>query len=390
MSDLKIGNFNSVMQGLEDDVAEMEVEQLPDDSEYGEDKSEELLPSEKDEKEEEETPEEEDIEEDTEEDEEEETEDEEEEKEGTEPDAEPADEIKEGEEKEEEKEEEDDDEPILWTVKVDGKEREVDEEELLRGYQTAQSSTKRFSEAKKLHQEATTFWRQFTSEDKNPGDSLVAFLAKQNGGDHLKARIAVRDKFLEFLAPDLEESLIEDEKEKELHRQKREIEIQRKALEEEKAAAKSRLEKEAEDEFISDVRTLTEAQLKKFKLPLDNDLIWDKTGKYLATASAAGSSREEIKEMIPMVIKKIRDERAAEAKTLVSTLSAEEMEQLFPEQLKEMKKKRIAKVKAKKSKKVKTDSSGTIKDKKKSESKKSKKRRSDDIFGEIDFRDFSD
>jgi hypothetical protein len=384
MSDLKIGNFNSVMQGLEDDVAEMEVEQLPDASEYGEDKSDELLPPEKDKEEE---SEEEDTEEDTEKDEEEETEDEEEtseEEEGdAEADAEPADEIKEG----EDEEEEDDDEPILWTVKVDGKEREVDEEELLRGYQTAQSSTKRFSEAKKMHQEATTFFKKFLED---PGTAMTDYLTKQTGGDRIKARTLVRDQFLEFLAPDLEESLIEDEKERELHRQRREIEEQRKALEAEKAEAKSRLDREAEDEFISDVRTLTEAQLKKFKLPLDNDLIWDKTGKYLATASAAGSSREEIKELIPTVIKKIRDERAAEAKTLVSTLSAEEIERLFPEQLKEMKKKRIAKVKAKKSKKVKSEVGGTIKDKKKSEDKKPKKRRSDDIFGEIDFRDFSD
>lgn len=376
MPELKRGSFNSVMEGLEDEVENMELE-----TETEEEEEQETTQESTDES----TEEEEATEEGTEEEEDSETSDEEEESDDEETDTEEDTETEETKDEESEKEEDDDDEPLIWTVKVDGKEEEVDEEELLRGYQTAQASTKRFSEAKKMHQEAQSFFQAFL---KDPGSALTDYLTNQTGGDRVKARTLVRDQFLEFLAPDLEESLIEDEKEKELFRQRREIEEQRKELDRQKAEAKSRLDQEAEDEYISDVRIGIEKQLKKYKLPVDSDPIWSRAGKYLAQAEEAGSSREEVKELIPTVIKKIKEERAAEAKAMVATLSAEEIERLFPDQMKELKKKRISKVKEKKSQKTKSDSSGTIAKKQKSEKKKPGIRRSDDIFAEIDPNDF--
>jgi hypothetical protein len=391
MSEMKRGSFNQVMANLEEEVAEMEVEQLVDDSHYGPDESEGMVQEASEETTEETT---------------EETGAQEEEVEGEEAEEEGAEEEGDSEEEEDseeeagseeeeesitealtgEKEESEEGEEISWTVKIDGKEREVDEEELLRGYQTAQSSTKRFSEAKKLHQEAQTFFKKFLED---PGTAMTDYVTNQTGGDRVKAYTMVRDKFLEFLAPELEESAIEDEKEKELFRQRREIEMQRKALQAEQAEAKSRLERAAEEEFISDVRVGVERQLKKLKLP-DEDTIWRSAGEYLDAAKTAGATNDELTEMIPTVMKRIKEDRVQAAKNLAKTLSPEEIEALYPEQLKLLKKKRIEKVKKRKSQKTKSDPSAIIEKKKKPESKKRGIRRTDEVFGEIDFRDFSD
>ena len=382
MSDLaeKRGSFNQVMEGLEDEVADMEVEQKKDDYwDYGEDESE---PTE--EKAEEETKEEEETEEEQEETEE---TDEESEEEGEEEETDEEPSITDALTEEDSTETEtEDEEPITWTVKVDGKEKEVDEEELLRGWQTAQASTKRFTEAKKLHTEAQAFFKKFLED---PGAAMTDFLTKNHKGDRLKARTEVRDKFLEFLAPDLEEQMSEDEKERELFRQRREIEEQRKALEAEKAEAKSRMEREAEEEFISDLRVNIEKGIKRYKLPTD-DAIWQKAGEFLDAAKTAGSTNDELLELVPTVMKRIKEDRRQAAKDLAATLSPEELEELYPEQLKQLKKKRIAKVKKKKGQKTKKSEGDTIEKTSKPKGKKPKKMRSDEVFGSIDFNDFSD
>ena len=385
MSDLteqKPGTFNEIMSGLEDSVADMEVEQQPEHDEmYGEDESDKILPpkAEEEETEEEETEDKvEEAEEEEEEDEEEGAE-EEEEEEGEEDGPEDST-LEETLTKETETEEE-----AVWTVKIDGKEREVDEEELLRGYQTAQASTKRFADAKKAHDEAKAFWGKMT--DGHFGDAMVAHYAKQNGGDYVAARAEVVQKMAEFMAPELQEQLIEDEKERELHKQRREIEQQRKALEQEKAEAKSRIERQAEEEFISDLRVGIEKQMKRLKLP-EKDVIWQRAGKLLDAAKSAGSTNEELLDLVPTVMKRIKEDRNKAARDLAATLTEDELEEIYPEQLKALKKKRIKKVKEKKSQKTKTDPN-VLQSKKPGKKKTSRRStRSDDIFADIRFEDF--
>jgi hypothetical protein len=318
----------------------------------------------------------------------EETEDEEDEEDETEEDSE--DETEEdGEEKEEEETEEEDDEPLIFHVKVDGKEQEVDEEELIRGYQTARSSTQRFSEAKKLHDEAKAFFTKFLED---PGTALTDYMTSQTGGNRIKARGLVRDQFLQWLAPDLEESLIEDERERELHRQKREIEEERRELERQRAESKSKFEKEAEEEFISDLRGKIDSQIGRFKLP-NNDTIWQRAGKYLEAAQSAGSSHSELLDLVPTVMKQIADERKAESEALVKTLSAEELEALFPDQVQALKQRRIERVKKKKAdklKKKKAETEEKVPKVRKKKRERPKYFRSEDVFNSIDLDELLD
>ena len=370
MPEPKKESFNAVMEGIEDDLEDVEI--VPE-GEAPETEEEEVTPEPADKA---------DTEEDTEEEKEEETTEEEEtsddEEEDTEEDTE-----------EEPKEEEEDDEPLLFTVKIDGKEEEIEEDELIRGYQTAKSSTKRFSEAKKLHEEAETFYAAFLG---GPFDSLVDLKVKETGGDRVKARQAVRDAALQWLAPDLEESLIEDEREKALFRQKREVEEQQKQLDREKAEAKSRIEREAEEEFISDLQTSISTQIKRQKLP-DKDAIWEGVSRMLTEAQAAGASNEEVKALVPLAVKQVKEDRVAYAKRSAETLSAAELEELYPEQIKELKQKRVERVKKKKAEKAKKKKAET-EDKplkvKKKQRKKTKYFNSNDVFDSIDIDELMD
>lgn len=380
MSDLKRGTFASVMEGFEDDLEEavIEPEAAP----------EEETPEPADEVQEE-------------------TEDEEAGEEEAEAEAE-ADGVLEDEETEEESEEaeteddstEDDgdmeeaeeEDPLIFTVKIDGKEKEVDEEELLRGYQTAKASTKRFSEAKKMHNEAQAFFQKVT--EGKMGDALVAHMTKQNGGDRVKARREVVEQVLAFIAPEIQEMQIEDEREKELYRKQRDIEEQQKELEERQNEARTRQEREAQEEFISDVNVALNEQAQKLKLPTDEKsrtAIWEKAGKMLDTAMLSGSTNDEVLALVPTVMKQIKEERKETAKMLAKTLTAEELEEMYPEQLEALKKKRVARLKKKKSgtkKKASEDEKLESKPKKKRRKGKPKVVNSLDVFNSINLDDF--
>jgi hypothetical protein len=370
MSDLKKGSFNSIMEGIEDSLEDVEIVPEGEAPEI----EEEVTPEPADEVKEEAAKDEDTEVEVTEDEVSEEEEEEEEDEETT---------------KKETEEDDDDDEALLFTVKIDGKEQEIEEEELVKGYQTAKSSTKRFSEAKKLHDEAKAFYSVFLG---SPFDSLVDLKVKETGGDRVKARLLVRDQALQWLAPDLEESLIEDEREKALFRQKREIEEQQKELDRRKEEAKTQADKEAEEEFISDLQTSINTQIKRQKLPSE-DAIWKSVGRLLDEARASGASNEEVKALVPLVIKQIKEERLESAKELAKTLSAEDLEELYPEQMKTLKQKRVERVKKKKAEKAKQQKEETKEKAPKIKRKKRKKKEyfnSNDVFASINIDELSD
>jgi hypothetical protein len=64
-------------------------------------------------------------------------------------------------------------EPKKWKVKIDQEEAEVDEQELVRGYQRAKSANKRFEEASRLYKEAAPY---LTAKQKGDLNTLLSDL----------------------------------------------------------------------------------------------------------------------------------------------------------------------------------------------------------------------
>ena len=238
--------------------------------------------------------------------------------------------------------------PRVHKVKVDGAELEVDDEELVRGYSTGRAASQRFQEAKQLHAEAETFYQSYL---QNPGEALVSEVVKRSGCTRTQAREKVRDVFLEFLGPDLEESLIQDERERRLYRERREIADQRTELERRQAEQRRRDDAAENDTLVRKLKTGIADGLKKHNLP-DHNEIWVRVGGLLDAAQRAGTRREHLPELVPALVAQVATERSEEAKRLVSTLSAAELKKLFPEAAEKLKEERISKVVAKRAEKV--------------------------------------
>lgn len=130
-------------------------------------------------------------------------------------------------EQEEEKEEEKSPEPKTYTVKVDGKELKVSENELLSGYQRARAAAKRFEEAAQLKKDVETVVGMLKN---NP----VEVLTKHLGVDMQK----VAEEFLSKKMED--EQLTPEEKEK------RELQNKLKEYEERERHLKEQQQKERE------------------------------------------------------------------------------------------------------------------------------------------------
>ncbi len=263
-----------------------------------------------------------------------------------EPEAKPAEAAEEKPAAEKKKKEEEPPVPRLHKVTIDGEEREVDEDELRRGYQTGKASQQRFTEAKVLHEQATAFYQAFL---KSPGDALVNLVAKQIG-DRTRARERVRDVFLEFLAPDLEESLITDERERQIHRRNRELEDRRLDLDRREQAETQKLTQAQEEAFVKSLRDGINVGLKRHGLP-DKDEIWVRAGQLIDMALNAGTKREHALELVPAIMKQISGEREEAAKKLALTLKPEDVERLFPDALEALRQQRIEKVREERSKK---------------------------------------
>lgn len=277
--------------------------------------------------------------------------------------------------KDKDKSDSDDGTPKTWKIVVDGEEREVSEQDLVQGYATAQASSKRFQEAKQLHEEATTFYQHFLT---SPGDALTDLVVKKTGGNRMQARERVRDIFLEWMAPELEESLIEDENERRLYRERREIEEERKELDNRKSESDRKAAEDAEKEFVRDLKVTISDNLKKHSLP-DETAIWVRVGTLLDAAQKAGMRRDNLLALVPSVTKQVVEERMEQAKALVPTLTPEELKKMFPEAVEALKKERIEKVKRKKTQKT---PSGSSKPKPRRGKQPPKPRTFEEVFGD--------
>lgn len=256
----------------------------------------------------------------------------------------------------------------LFKVKEDGVEREVDKEELVRGYQRAQVSDQRFKDAKQVQKENEVFWTELM---QNPGEALTnAVTDKYCNGDRVMARARVVDAMLTWLQPEREISEIQGEQEKILRQREHEIELRQLEFNRKQTQAEVRSERDAEAEFHNSMKAgLTEA-FEKNSLPTDQTAIWRKTGKLLeefvdelpeAVRDDTKVVRAEMLKVTDRVVKQVAKEREEDARSIIPTLSADELERFFPEQSKLLKDAKIERVKKERSKKK----PGTVKQKKK-------------------------
>ena len=93
-------------------------------------------------------------------------------------------------------------EPATYTVKVDGVEKQVTSDELVRNYQLASASHERFRKANELDQQARTALKNFT---QNPFDTLLNIYAGQFG-NYQQAEDQVQQHIEQYMRPFLEEA----------------------------------------------------------------------------------------------------------------------------------------------------------------------------------------
>lgn len=240
----------------------------------------------------------------------------------------------------------------IWKIPVDGVIHEATEEQLVREYGTAISSSQRFQESKQMREEAGEFFREYTGP--KGFDALVEYHTPKLGSRTL-AREHVRDMALEWLAPDLEGASITDPREKALYEERRRINDEKIELDRTKKAEASARAKRQKAKFLDDLASGIRAGMKKHELPTDKKEIWNAIGSLIDTALQGGAKREDVVRDVEGFVEKVAATRHKEAKALIPTLSKKELEKMFPEQAKELKeggrKDRVAKVRGRRKKK---------------------------------------
>jgi hypothetical protein len=131
-----------------------------------------------------------------------------------------------------------------WKVKIDGAEAEVDEPELLRGYERAKGSHKRFEEAAKLRKEIEQREAEFAETVRLVRDPRTSerALAKLLGGEEKLAEIAERVIMRRLELDALPEP--ERKRRQQMTERERQIEEQERALAQREAEIKKRRDAE--------------------------------------------------------------------------------------------------------------------------------------------------
>lgn len=156
--------------------------------------------------------------------------------------------------------------PASFKVKVDGEEQEVDQEELIRGYQLARTSHKRFQEASQYKKDAD---RIIEALDKNPLQTALQRIESRFNGDTERAEKELYKLCLQYVEPFvMAKQMPEDERE--AFEDRRRIDRERRALETEKARVQrekdERTVKEHEEKFTRELK----ASFQKHKLPFED------------------------------------------------------------------------------------------------------------------------
>lgn len=131
--------------------------------------------------------------------------------------------------------------PRRFKVKIDGDEREVEEEELLRGYQTSRAAAKRMEEAAKLRKEAEAQAKALKARHEAPEvKAIMAEYALEDPEDAIAILRARKLVEREQMSP--EQRALADER-------RRREETERKLAEREKAEAQAKQEAETRAEI---------------------------------------------------------------------------------------------------------------------------------------------
>lgn len=295
------------------------------------------------------------------------------EKEEEDDDAVPEGEEEESEEESEEEDKEDDeetdkkevdkDEEEEYTVEkrkitVDGEEIEVDSDTAFENYQRKTASDRRFKEAAESKKETEVFWDSIL---KNPGETLVDRIVDEFcAGDRVQARAVVVQNLLEWMAPERKAAAIEDDKEKDLFRREHEMEIRQQEADRRESVRVARADREAEEEFDTNLRKELLAGFKENDLPEDQIPIWKRATDLLKGLQAELPSsmqddiaaiRSELVKNARRLVGEVAKEREQAIQDLVPTLSKDELVKRFPDLAQALKTERIAKAKKKRSKK---------------------------------------
>lgn len=153
----------------------------------------------------------------------------------------------------------------LLKVKVDKEEKELPEEDVVRGFQLAEASNKRFREASELAKGAQ---QVLDLLDKDPIQVAYQRLSAKYKGDKTRAEKELYDQCLKFVEPIIRARTMTPE-EREAYEENRRYEQEKRELELEK----ERLKREKEDHLAKIAQEKFEVELKnaidKFKIPTD-------------------------------------------------------------------------------------------------------------------------
>jgi hypothetical protein len=226
-------------------------------------------------------------------------------------------------------------EPPRFKVKIDGEEQEVDSEELVKGYQTAQASNKRFQEAAQLREDAKFV---LESIQQDPFGVLTQLYTNQLGGNREQAREAVfkvAESYVgsmleELMAPAEKRAAIRAEREAQYYRS----EAERLRREQEERDAKTQAEQHAGEVMGAIRRAITEAEL-----PEDPQIV-----SQVAEAMLAAEQNDiEISaaDAVQMVRKKVTETVTSK----LPSLSYDDFRKQFPDFLEKMRQEDLAKAK---------------------------------------------
>lgn len=213
-----------------------------------------------------------------------------------------------------------------FKVKVDNQETEVDESELIAGYQRAKAAAKRFEDAAKMKKEAEQLAERLK---KNPRDVL-----KNAGIDLKQFSEEVLNEFIE------EESLTpEEKKSRDLERRLREYEDKEKKINEAKEQEEhAKLLKQYEDDYTKNITTALETS----GLPKTPYTV-KRMAQYMARALDQG-----IEVDAKDVVAYVKEDYMNDIKQLFSSSNADLLTQLLgKENTDKLRKAELAKVKQK-------------------------------------------
>jgi hypothetical protein len=230
----------------------------------------------------------------------------------------------------------------LYKVKIDGEEREVTDEELVRSYQLDRTSYKRFEEASQLKKDAQTFLDMI---GKDARETMIRGLAAKHGGDKQKGMKELRDLAVsevrammeeEGLSPEVRAARQKDSElsDREQELKAREEEIERGRLEAEAAIHESKIEaelpeamKKAGIEVYAD--TPKEKEKREFVIKAAILQVWQWADQNGIQMSFEDCARE---------VKKQRTQSASE---YAQTLSPDEFKRVFGKQYEALRKSEI-------------------------------------------------